>query len=157
MRRMRRISCALALAISAGVSLLSAETRLGKPFTLPQPVPVGELMANPAAHLDKTVQVSGKVTETCERMGCWMNLADPKSNRRVRIKVNDGELVFPKSAVGKMAVAEGKMVKLELTREQAVSAARHEAEEQGRKFDASSIKSGQTIYQIAGVGAVVLD
>jgi hypothetical protein len=114
-------------------------------------------MANPAVHAGKTVQVSGKVVETCERMGCWMNLADPKSNRRVRIKVNDGEMVFPKSAVGKMAVAEGKMVKLELTREQASAAARHEAEEQGRRFDPASIQSGTTIYQIAGAGALVLD
>jgi hypothetical protein len=114
-------------------------------------------MADPAAHLGKTVQVSGKVIETCQMMGCWMNLADPKSHGRVRIKVNDGEMVFPKSAVGKMAVAEGKLVKLELTREEAVAAARHEAEEQGRRFEPSSIKSGTTIYQIAGAGAVVLD
>src|SRR5215217_772831 len=113
---MRRLSFALALALSCGTLSVSAETRLGRPFTLNHSIPVGELMANPAVHAGKTVQVSGKVVETCEQMGCWMNLADAKSNRRVRIKVNDGEMVFPKSAVGKMAVAEGKMVKLELTR-----------------------------------------
>src|SRR5215218_7155081 len=134
-----------------GVSALPtfAETRLGRPFTLTQATPVGELMTNPAAHVGKTVQVSGKVTETCEQMGCWMNLSDSKSNRSVRIKVNDGEMAFPKSAVGKIAVAEGRMMKLEFTREQAMSAARHEAEEQGRRFDPSSVKSGRTIYQIA--------
>jgi Domain of unknown function (DUF4920) len=154
---MRRFSRLLALVPSIGLALLSAETRLGRPFTLTQATPVGELMANPAVHAGKTVQVSGKVTETCEMMGCWMNLADPQSNRRVRIKVNDGDMVFPKSAVGKMALAEGKMVKLELTREEAIAAARHEAEEQGRRFDPSSVKSGKIIYQIAGTGAIVQD
>ena len=33
--------------------------------------------------------------------------------------------------MGKMALAEGKMVKLELTRKKRSAAARHEAEEQG--------------------------
>ena len=41
-----------------------------------------------------------------------MNLAD-ESGKLVRIKVKDGEIVFPKSALGKMAVAEGKFTRLE--------------------------------------------
>jgi hypothetical protein len=141
--------------VLAGV--LTAETRLGQPFTLSQSIPVSELMAKPEAREGNVVQVTGRITEVCEQMGCWMNLVDPKSNSRVRIKVNDGDLVFPKSAIGKMAVAEGKLTKIEYTREQAVAAARHEAEEQGRRFDPASIKSGKTVYQIAGTGALILD
>jgi hypothetical protein len=86
-----------------------------------------------------------------------MNLADEPSGKRVRVKVNDGEIVFPQTAVGKIAVARGKLVKLQLTREQAVAAARHEAEEQSRKFDPKSVKGGSTFYQIQGEGAVILD
>jgi hypothetical protein len=138
-------------------SVLGAETRLGQPFTLLQPVPVSELMAKPEAREGKVVQVSGTVTEVCEMMGCWMNLVDPKSNVRVRVKVNDGDIVFPKSAIGKTAVAEGKLTKIEYTRDQAIAAAKHEAEEQGRRFDPASIKSGKTIYLIAGTGAVISD
>lgn len=152
----------LTSALAVGLSLFigspgSAETRLGQPFTFAEPVPVGDLMVNPAAHVGKVVQVKGKITETCQQMGCWMNLADPKSNRRVRIKGKDGDMVFPKSAVGKMAVAEGRMVKLDLTREEAVAAGRHEAQEQGRRFHPESIKAGIMIYQIAGASAVLLD
>jgi hypothetical protein len=145
----------LVATILAGV--LSAETRLGKPFTLSQPVAVGDLMAKPETQEGRTVQVTGRITEVCERMGCWMNLVDPKSNSRVRIKVNDGDIMFPTSAMGKMAVAEGKLTKIEYTREQAVAAARHEAEEQGRRFDPASVKSGKTVYQVAGTGALLLD
>jgi hypothetical protein len=75
----------------------------------------------------------------------------------IRIKVNDGDIVFPKDSVGKLAIAEGKLTKLELSREQAAAKARHEAEEQGRKFNPSSVKSGVVIYQIEGAGAVLLD
>ena len=74
-------------------------------------------------------------------MGCWMTIVDPVGERTIRVKVNDGEIVFPKSAVGKLATVEGKLIKLDLTREQAVAQARHEAEEQGRKFDPKSIKT----------------
>ncbi len=88
-------------------------------------------------------------------MGCWMNLVDPASNARVRIEVKDGEIVFPKDAVGKMAVAEGRFVKIELTREQAIERARHEAEENKKPFDPPSITGPVTIYQIQGSGAVI--
>jgi hypothetical protein len=138
-------------------ALLSAETRLGKPVEVKHSIAVADLMSDPARHAGKSVQVKGKVIETCERMGCWMNLADEASGKRVRVKVNDGEIVFPKTAVGKMAVAQGKLVKLQLTRDQAVAAARHEAEEQNRKFDPAMVKTGTTVYQIQGEGAVILD
>ena len=73
----------------------------------------------------------------------------------VRIKVADGEIVFPREALGREAVAEGKFVRFELSREQAAAAARHEAEEQGRRFDLLSVKGPQVVYQIQGSGAVV--
>jgi hypothetical protein len=56
-----------------------------------------------------------------------------------------------------MAIAEGKLVKFDLTREQTIARARHEAEEQGRKFDANKIKAGSTVYQIQGDGVVIID
>jgi hypothetical protein len=101
--------------------------------------------------------VKGKVTEVCQMMGCWMSLADPETGQLLKIKVDDGDIVFPKDSIGKMAIAEGKLTKLELTREQAIQTAKHEAEEQGRKFNPASVTKGVTIYQIQGVGAQILD
>lgn len=148
-----RIAAVLAI---ASVALLAGETRLGKPFTLSQPVAISKILASPEAYTGKTVQVKGKISAVCEKMGCWTNIADD-SGKAIRVKVTDGEIVFPASAVGKTAVAEGKLRKLELTREQAVARARHEAEEQNRAFDPSSIRSGATIYQIEGTGAAILE
>src|SRR5687768_7488643 len=90
--------------------MLAGETRLGKPFTQSRPVAIGKILDAPDSFVGKTVQVKGKVTEVCEMMGCWINLIDP-GNQSMRVKVNDGDIVFPRTAIGKTAVAEGKLVK----------------------------------------------
>ena len=144
------------LSLLAAAGLLSAaEIKLGKPLTLKEPMTLATLLAKPADYVGKTVQVKGKVVEVCQAMGCWMDLTNDQG-QKIQIKVNDGEIEFPKDAPGKMAVAEGKLNKLELTREQAVARAEEEAKEAGRKFNPASIKSGMTIYQIQGTGAVLL-
>lgn len=148
-----RYLCSLLLLVSV---CLAAEVKLGKPLTLKEPTTVASLMAKPDAWVGKTVQVKGKVSEVCQMMGCWMNLVDADSGKSIRIKVNDGEIVFPKDAAGRMAIAEGTLAKIEMSREQAVAQAKHEAEEAGRKFDPKSVKGPATSYQIQGTGAVLL-
>jgi hypothetical protein len=145
---------ALILALSG---LAVAETKLGKPLTLTEPVPIPKLEAKPAEYVGKTVLIKGKVTEVCQMAGCWMALADTDSGRTIRIKVNDGEMVFPKESIGKTALAEGVLTKIELTKEQALARARHEADERKQRFQPNSVKTGMTIYQIQGAGAVLLD
>jgi hypothetical protein len=135
----------------------AAEVRLGKPLTLKEPSTIADVNAKSERLVGKTVQVKGKVTEVCQMMGCWMALVDPVSQSMIRIKVNDGDIVFPKESAGRMALAEGSLVRLQLSKEQMIAGARHEAEEQGRKFDASKITGGGTIYQIQGTGAVILE
>jgi len=56
-----------------------------------------------------------------------------------------------------MAVAEGTFVKLEMTKDQLIAQLKHEAEENHKKFDPSTVTAGKTIYQIKGSGAVVLE
>ena len=107
------------LIFASGV--VSAEVKLGKPLELKEPMTVAAVTAKPAAFVDKTVQVKGKVTEVCQMMGCWMALADTDSNQTIRIKVKDGDIVFPKDAAGKIAIAEGKLVKITMTKEQVIA------------------------------------
>ena len=150
---MRYITLLAALALA-----LSAKTQdLGKPLTLKQSMNVGTLVSTPEPLVGKIVQVKGKVTEVCEMAGCWMALTDPETSQIIRVKVNDGDIVFPKEAIGKLAIAEGKLTKLVLTKEQTIARMKHEADEMGRKFDAAKITSGMTIFQISGTGARLLD
>ena len=138
-------------------TLLAKNQDLGKPLTLKQPMNVGTVVSQPDPLVGKVVQVKGKVTEVCTMAGCWMALVDPETNQTIRVKVNDGEIVFPKEAVGKLAIAEGKLSKMVLTKEQTVARMKHEAEETGRKFDPAKITAGMTIFQINGTGARLLD
>ena len=145
----------LLFAILAAASFLgAAEIKLGKPLSVKEPVGIATLLAHPDDYAGKTVQVRGKIAEVCQMMGCWMDLVGD-GGQKIRIKVNDGEIVFPKDASGKTAVAEGRFTKTVLTREQAVAQAQEEAKEMGRKFNPASVKSGMTLYQIQGTGAVV--
>ena len=142
-------------AILAAASLLvAAEIRLGRPFSVKEPVSIASLLAHPDDYAGKTVQVKGQITEVCQMMGCWMDLVGD-GGQKIRIKVEDGEIVFPKDASGKAAVAEGRFTKTVLTRDQVVAQAEEEAKEAGRKFDPASVKRGMTLYQIQGTGAVI--
>ncbi len=156
MRILVGVSTAILAICALGFSL-SANTSLGQSLTLDETTPIPAVADNPEAYVGKTLQVKGKVNEVCERAGCWMNLVDPSSGKAIRIKVRDGVIVFPKKAIGKTALAEGKLQKIELTKEQAVAWSRHEAEENGKPFNPSDVTGPMTIYQLAGTGAVILD
>ncbi|MFN7925108.1 MAG: DUF4920 domain-containing protein [Bryobacteraceae bacterium] len=157
MPAVRTVSIPLACLAASSLICLAGEKKLGQPLRMSKPLAIAEVMAKPEPLVGKTIQVKGKVTEVCQMAGCWMALADPSTQALLRVKVNDGDIVFPKEAVGKMAVAEGKLAKFVLSREQAVARARHEAEEQGRKFDPESVTKGAVVYQMQGVGAVIAE
>ena len=146
----------LLLATLAAVSLVSAaDLTLGKPLAAQTPIALATLLSHSAQYAGKTVQVKGKIAAVCQEMGCWMDLVND-AGQKLRIKVNDGEIVFPKDSAGKMAIAEGTFTKVVLTREEAVEQAKEDASESGQKFDPASIKTGVTYYQIQGTGAVIL-
>ncbi|MBI2685942.1 MAG: DUF4920 domain-containing protein [Acidobacteria bacterium] len=146
-----RILIVLALSVAA---LCGAE-KFGKGLTLQQATPLATILGTPDEYVGKMIQVKGKVTEVCQMMGCWMQVQD--GEKTLRVKVKDGEILFPKNSAGRRVVAEGVLKKIELNQQQAVAWAKHEAEERGQKFDPAKIKSGMTMYQIQGTGAVLLD
>jgi hypothetical protein len=142
----------VALAVAA-----AAPANLGKPLALKETIGIDKLVAQAGKYAGKVVQVKGQVKDVCRHMGCWMELADPDTGKTIRIKVKDGEIVFPKDSVGKTAIAEGVLTKIELTREEAVAQAKHEAEANKREFDEASVPAGVAYYQIQATGAAILD
>ena len=71
--------------------------------------------------------------------GCWLQVKDDNSESSIRIKVKDGEIVFPLSAKGKNIIAEGRFYKLELSKKQAKNWKHHLALEKGINLDTSTI------------------
>lgn len=137
--------------VACGLALSSPDVDvLGEGVSSHDVVGIGKILSNPKDFEGKTVRVRGEVSGVCPKMGCWMNLKG-KEGQTIQIKVEDGVIVFPASAVGKEAFAEGKVEVLDLTREEYVEMLKHFAEEAGKTFDESSI--GDPPYQMIRVKA----
>jgi hypothetical protein len=149
---MRKIIVASLLALT----LQAAELKLGKPLKMKTSLPLAELVAKPEAYVGKALQVKGRITEVCQVMGCWIMLTDGK-NAMMRIQMAEGEVSFPKGAAGRSAIAEGKLAKYDLSRDEALAMAKHAAEDAGRPFHPDSVKAPYVYYQIEGTGAILGD
>jgi len=145
------ISFVSAPAIVAGDGKVYGEPLTGSDTTL-----ISTLMAAPDEYVGRTVRVEGLITGVCEKRGCWMSLASDEEFQELRIKVDDGVIVFPIEAKGKRAIAEGQFIKIEMTLEQTVAYEKHHAEEHDEVFDPSKVVEPRTYYQIKATGAVIL-
>lgn len=131
------------------------EIKLGNELTITEKTKISDIIADPETYLDQTVLVEGEILNVCPMMGCWMELKSDDGEGKIKIKVKDGDIVFPVDAIGDYAVVEGKVYKIDLTQEEAVDYFEHLAEESGDNFDPSMITGPMTIYQIKGLGAEI--
>lgn len=145
----------LGMAVLAALPLLAEEMRLGKPIAVKSATPIRDILSQPDKYLGKDVRIEGEITEVCQNMGCWINVKDASTNEIIQVKVNDGEIVFPKDGAGRKVVAQGKLEKLAMTKEQYIASLEHQAMESGRKVDTSKIVEGKTIFRIKGEGAII--
>lgn len=148
----RRIVIVPALVGVALVSLYArAEESFGKGVTLAEVTSIQKLYEHPDEFVGKTIRVDGVVDAVCEDMGCWMALADiADGSKIVRLKVEDGVIVFPISAKGKAASAEGVFEKIAAT-----DAEGHEAAAEQTSGAAGMAAEFGKRYQIKAAGAVV--
>ena len=134
-----------------------AGTLYGDPLTLSEATNVADILADPESFVGERVLVEGTVVDVCDKRGCWLEIASTSDFEKLRVKVEDGVIVFPMSAKGLQARVEGVVEKLEYTLEEALERAQHQAEEHGTEFDPSTVTGPETIYQIRGLGAVIED
>jgi hypothetical protein len=146
----------LCITLAAGVTLAGEKGKAyGEPMTGSKTIKISALIADPDPHLDKTVRVEGLITGVCEKRGCWMTLGSDQEFEELRIKAKDGVIVFPISAKGKHAVAEGIFTKIEMSLEQTIAYGKHHAEEHNEEFDPASITEPSVYYQINVAGALI--
>ena len=105
--------------------------KYGDKINLSESKKIEDLINNSENYLDKNVLISGEILEVCPMRGCWINVKNKDSNTNIRVKVTDGEIVFPLSAKGKNINVEGIFSKLEFSKEQAIKWKIHLAEEKG--------------------------
>jgi len=144
---MKALFCAAVIEFD-GVGAGGEDTKLGAGVTLTEATPIKALIEKPADYVGKTVRIDGVATAVCEDMGCWLAVApenDPKG-ATVRLKVEDGVIVFPVTAKGKKVSAQGVFEEIGGKDEHS-----HEAAGEHGKHDAKASAK----YQIKATGAIV--
>ena len=111
---------------------------------------VNELVVS-EAFVGKTIRVDGTATAVCAHMGCWMAVSETAKaeSATVRLKVEDGVIVFPVSAKGKAVSAQGTFERIKADDEEGKEAASEHAKHQA-KPEAATAK-----YQLKATGAIV--
>ena len=161
-------SIIFAVLIFANFIFAAEAEKYGKELTLDEKTSIGEITATPEAYEGKTVQVEGKITGVCEKMGCWIVLSDEKDNM-LKVKVNDGEIVFPMESMGKNAIVEGEIYAIETEAKSDCSEAH--AEKAEAKSDCSKVRMEKAVtekedgccskkkvakvYQLKGISAII--
>lgn len=124
-------------ALAAAAPALAAETKYGSGVGKADPVKISELLAHPERYVGKAVRVEGTVTGVCAKRGCWMELASDKEFQSIKVKVEDGVMVFPMEAKGKSASAEGVFTRIDVP------------------ADPKAGTGPEVVYRIQGTGAVI--
>jgi len=154
---MRKLITLLAMMLTLSTSTQAKELLFGAPVDEGLKVKISTLLASPEQYIDKTVTVSGMIVGVCEKRGCWMNLASDAKFEKLRIKVKDGDMVFPMSAKGREALATGRFTEIKLDLEHTRNYKQHLAERKGEAFDPASVTEGMSIYQVVPFGVKILD
>ena len=136
-------------------SVMAGEKVYGEGVSSSDTMLVSVLLADPDAYVGKVVRVEGTAVGVCAHRGCWVNIASDKEGDVVRVKVEDGVIVFPPEIIGDHVVAEGVWTSNQLDLETTKKVCAHRAQEEGEEFDPESVTSCMTLYQITGTGAVV--
>jgi hypothetical protein len=142
----------LAVCVAATAGLAAQEKKYGDGVSLKNATTIEDLLAQPDRYLGKTVRVDGVITGVCDMAGCWMEMRDAKADgkdaKTLRFKVDDGVIVFPVSAKGQRASAEGvfEKVSAEMAREYAADQ---------EKSKGGDTKNAVPAYQVKATGALI--
>lgn len=144
-----------ATAVWLAVGLRADEGKTyGAGVTLPAGVPVATVLDHPDDYVGKTIRVDGVVSAVCEEMGCWMELSDPATKKGLRFKVEDGVIVFPVSAKGRKATAQGTLERIDLAKTDEHQSA-HLSEDAAAAAKAEGKPAPKAAYLVRATGAVI--
>lgn len=129
-----------------------ALTELGKKVEAKELTPISELLANAEKFNNKEVTIKGMITDVCSMRGCWMEFASDKAYQTLRLKVKDGEMVFPLAAKGKLAYAKGTLNYKTYSKDELIAMEKKYAQMQKREAKLDDITGPKTFYQFSPVG-----
>ena len=139
--------------ISAPVATAApvAEEHFGSPFTQNAVLAAKDLLADPKAKVGQTVLVEGRVTDVCQKAGCWMVITSDEANgAMMRVRMKDHGFSVAKDASGTTARVEGVVVEKPADPEEAA----HFASE-AQNPAAQPEVAGKATYEIEAVAVSI--
>jgi hypothetical protein len=84
----------------------------GEAFKVEDILTAKALLADPASFVGQTVRVEGKVSDVCQKAGCWLVLSDAEQHMRVTTK--DHAFFVDKQGTGSKCEIEGEVIAKEI-------------------------------------------
>lgn len=112
---MRRLTTVTTIVLAAAIILsgvaLAAKSLEGKTYgkgvSDHDAIAISHLIDHHSEYIGKTVRVQGTAVQVCQHRGCWISIASDREGETLRVKVEDGEIIFPPEIVGETVIAEG--------------------------------------------------
>lgn len=159
---MRKYILTISTLLIISTVIFAAEgKKYGNKITLEEKTNISDILNDPAKYEGQKVLIEGLVVNVCEKRGCWIEVSSDKPYETIRVKVNDGEIVFPLEAKGEKAVVQGEVYSFEVEQEMECSGCESHAHakdvNEKSEDDAccSKEKKSKKVYQIKGLGAVI--
>ena len=135
-----------------------ADGLYGSKITLADFQTIDDLLASPKQFIGQNVKITGEIIEVCPMRGCWISVKNNSSDKNIRVKVTDGQIVFPLSAKGKQVDVQGEFAQLEFSEEQARKWKVHLEREKGININPEDVQISESDlveYRIVGKGAEI--
>jgi hypothetical protein len=121
----------------------------GAGITLSELSDFEDVLARPEHYAGSPVLIRGRISDVCQRKGCWTVLS--QGDEQVRVRFKDYGFFLPRDCSGKQAYVEG-LVAVETLSEKM---ARHYAAE-SRKEDPSAITGPQRVVGFTASGVRIV-
>jgi hypothetical protein len=145
----------LFVAVAFTFTLAEEVKKYGADLSLSEKTEISKILADSESFVGKKVLVEGTVIGVCAKRGCWIELSGEKEYEKIRVKVNDGEIVFPMEAKGKKALVEGEIFSLVVEGEGCGGDCEGEEHKDEDKENCEHTKTTKKVYMIKGLGAEI--
>lgn len=142
----------IVLALTFTSLLFAEEKKYGAEITLTEKTEISKILENAENYVGKKVLVEGTVVGVCAKRGCWINLSSDKEYESIRVKVNDGEIIFPMEAKGKKALVEGEVYSIIVKGDGCEGNCEGEHKE---NKECEKEQETKKVYMIKGLGALI--
>lgn len=149
MRSRALLLAGLGLLLVAAAQEPPAGEQFGAPLTLSEATPIAQLLRAPERFADAPVLIRGRISDVCQKKGCWTVIRDGEAH--VRVRFADYGFFVPKDSSGADVWAQGTLTLTTLSEKQA----RHYAAE-GMDGDPNAIHGAQREVGFLATGVRIL-